>query len=241
MGVSPWNACIEITMVTWNIRNWGCLRVGYIMRAEVQSEKRKWTVLPLLLHEDPATRCHLQTRKRTFSRHWICWCFILDFPAYRAVRNTFPLFLSYPDKRIRHNPSKPMQSLNSRHSGISCLPEFADTPKSHSCLQFPEHYHAPASVVGVNCIRMAESGPSSQGNCTCPKVQLCSSWALVVCILGKWYSIWGKKWDFSFKDLAPSWVWPVIIATWEVETGRSVVWGQPGQNFFETPSQPIKS
>jgi hypothetical protein len=31
---------------------------------------------------------------------------------------------------------------------------------------------------------------------------------------------------------------PIILATWEAETRRTEVPGQPGQKFCETPSQP---
>jgi hypothetical protein len=29
--------------------------------------------------------------------------------------------------------------------------------------------------------------------------------------------------------------WPVLLATWETESGRTVAWGQPGQIVHETP------
>jgi hypothetical protein len=33
------------------------------------------------------------------------------------------------------------------------------------------------------------------------------------------------------------WCTPVILATWEAEIGRIMIWGQSGQNIQETPSQ----
>jgi hypothetical protein len=35
------------------------------------------------------------------------------------------------------------------------------------------------------------------------------------------------------------WLTPVILATWEAEISKIVVWGQPRQKFPKTPSQPI--